>query len=443
MSINTVADASTTALLKLKFLEGIAQGYAKESWFEGARGSADVSSWRQALQVLEDGSTQARGTLRNNQTKTSQLEKELSKLRRELTALQGGALSSKQLNVQVTTDKAQQITLKLHYFQYQASWSPQFEARLSSAAGSLRLVQKAVVTQATDEDWSNIALTLSTSEPSGALASPQLPSVFLDYQRAQKRKEGADLRSFATPQAVEEIIVTASRLDGIEQDKIDLSTVRNYSISYDIPGRVNVTNRNHEPELFEITSNSFDVNLVTQVVPHYSRDAFLTARFTYNQDTPLYGNYMRVYVDGTYVGETTMPTALPQDEITLPMGQDRRIDVEVKPQGAQKDTTGIVGKRKEELTSTVFIITNRRASATAIEVFDRYPIAQHKDIRVEIPRDATPPTDKDWQDRPGIVMWQRSLAGGESWRINHQYEVSYPANKQIEEDYRLQSNPKR
>ena len=64
-----------------------------------------------------------------------------------------------------------------------------------------------------------------------------------------------------------------------------------------------------------------------------------------DQATPLYGNQMVVYVDGVYVGESALPTVLPGAEITLPMGQDRRVEVQVRDQGGQKGKGGFIGRR--------------------------------------------------------------------------------------------------
>jgi len=177
--IAALDDSSRTAELKLKFLEGIAQGYAKESWFEGARGNADITSWRNALQVLDEGSSSARATLRQNARDKRHAQEDLSALQRALQQLQGQRRAATEVVVSVMAEKAVSVPLKLHYFQRNAGWSPQYVAKLDSGQGSVQLQQQAQVRQTTDEDWSNIRLTLTTSEPSGAMQAPACARPFV------------------------------------------------------------------------------------------------------------------------------------------------------------------------------------------------------------------------------------------------------------------------
>jgi len=167
------------------------------------------------------------------------------------------------------------------------------------------------------------------------------------------------------------------------------------------------------------------------VVPRESTDAFLAARFAYNQTLPLSASEMRLFVDGVYAGLSHMPAALPNSELTLPMGQDRRVEVKSLVQAGQDGVGGILSKRKTENTDYLFQITNRRAKTNLVEVYDRYPVAKNKVIKVDVPSSATEPTEKNIEGQPGVVVWRKELAGDEEWEIRHQYSVSYPANSQV------------
>jgi uncharacterized protein (TIGR02231 family) len=423
-------DSSQTAQLKLRFLDGIAQGYAKESWFEGARGTADISSWRSALGVLDEGSSAARKTLRDNTRSRQQLELDLAKLKNEMQTLRGKRLASLQVDVSLAAQTATNATIKLHYFQAGAQWSPNYTSYLNSESKRLRIVQKALVQQFSDEPWNNIALTLSTSAPSGNLVAPATRSQFLDLidpaQVSSLYAPRMEKRAMAD-NALEEVMVTASR--GVASPPAP--EIGNYAVSYRVPGRVNLVNRTDDAQSFELAEFATTAKLVTQIVPRFSSDAFLTAQFTYTDQLPLYASNMMVYVDQVYVGETYLSTTLTGAEVTLPMGQDRRVDVVVTDQGGSSGESGFIGRQKTELTDKLFEITNRRGSDTLIEVFDRYPVAANDDIEVSVPRTATVPGETDYQDKPGVIVWRQTLAGGENTQIRHQYEVSYPAAMQL------------
>ena len=80
LQVKALEDATTAARMQLKFLDGIAQGYAKEAWVGSAQGQANVDSWRSALAVLADGATQAQTTIRNTEPALRDAQAELSRL---------------------------------------------------------------------------------------------------------------------------------------------------------------------------------------------------------------------------------------------------------------------------------------------------------------------------------------------------------------------------
>ncbi|MEQ8207884.1 MAG: mucoidy inhibitor MuiA family protein, partial [Woeseia sp.] len=176
-----IDDAIKSAELRLKFLDGLAAGYSKEAWLGSAQGAADINSWRQALALLESASSDAYTSIREQKAARAAAERDLSLLQRNLVSKRGGALSSTVLEVTVRAATATTTELRLDYFQGDAAWRSQYEARLDSNTGTLRLTQQAVIEQGTDESWSNVALSLSTSDPSGDLEPGGLDPEFLDF----------------------------------------------------------------------------------------------------------------------------------------------------------------------------------------------------------------------------------------------------------------------
>ncbi len=419
-------DASQTAQLKLRFLDGIAQGYAKETWFEGARGNADVGSWRTALSVLDEGSQAARTTLRENAKAIRDAKQDLSQLEREMQSLRGRSRVSTDITVTVASPAVQRATIELRYFQSYASWTPHYTAYVDSETLTLKLNQKGLVMQQTDEDWRNVQLSLSTSAPSGELIAPPVNSEFLQLIDPQQ------VRMSAAPQVQKRSASLALADSEVAAEQGQAAPdIGQYTISYRVPGQVNVTKDSADAASFDLSDMSFAVKLLTHIVPRLSEQAFLAAKFTYDQTLPLYGQSLQVYVDQEYVGETWLPTALPEDVITLPAGQDRRVELVVQNQGGRTDESGFIGRRKSELTANLFSLTNRRKGVAEVEVYDRYPTAINDDIQVSIPKSATPPSERDIDKKPGVIVWRKTLAAGETWEILHAYEVSYPADKQI------------
>lgn len=424
--IVVIDDAVKSAELRLRFLDGMAQGYSKEAWHGSAQGAADIDSWRQALALLESESGTAYAEIRKQKVLRTDAERDLSVLQRELITMRGGALSSTVLEVSVRAARALNTELRLEYFQNSATWSPQYEARLDSDAGQLRLIQQAIVEQRTDEAWNNVSLSLSTSDPSGALSPGEFRPEFLDlYEPAPAAPEFSRLQksSGVSADAMEEALVSAN--------KVVNARVGNYAVTYEIPGRVSVANGGDEKQSFDVSSFDASVDLVTRVIPRNGERAYLAARFVYERNVPLYESKLRVYVDGAYAGMTVMPTALPQAEITVPMGVDRRVEVKAVDQGGRKGREGIVSRKRTETTNYLFDITNRRQAGTIVEVVDRYPVPRNKDIEVDVARSSTAPSETDLNQQPGVILWRKILAPNENWKIHHEYTVTYPADRSL------------
>ncbi|MEX0708408.1 MAG: mucoidy inhibitor MuiA family protein [Woeseia sp.] len=422
--IGAIDDAVKSAELRLKFLDGLTQGYAKEAWAGGARGTADVGSWREALSLLQTASADAYAEIRNQNAARTEAERDLSVLQRELAELSGGSMATSVVELSLRAPRALTTELRLHYFQNNARWMPQYEARLDSDTAELTLIQQAMVYQRTDEAWQDVSLSLSTSDPSGALEPGTLSSEFLDLRdpmpQAPQRAAMNKLQ-MANSDSVEEVAVTGAR--GVP------AQIGNYAVTYTVPGRVSVANNADDAQALDLDSFDFDVGLVTRIMPRRSEQAYLAARFDYDRNVPLLGSTLRVYVDGAYAGMTTMPTVLPNAEITLPMGDDRRVEVNRVDRGASRGEQGLISRRNTETTDYLFEITNRRRSDTVVEVLDLYPVSRNEDITVDVPRSATTPTVTDVDDEPGVILWRKTLSPGEEWRIEHTYTVTWPTDK--------------
>lgn len=430
-----LADENEAAKLRLKFIESVSQGYAKEAWTAGAKGTTNVSSWNDALALIQSGSNDANQLIRNNSQNINTINKEISKLKRQLSHAHGVSLASSELNVTVNAKKAASTKVLLHYYQAKANWKPSYEARLDSNSGSLSLAQQAIVNQSTDENWNNVKLILSTSEPTGELEAPKIYSEILNlYNPALKQKRASfNDTAMSLRSSLEEVIISAEK-DEDYSPQVDIN-IGVFAVNYDIPGRASVPNSSANDLHFDLSRDRVDVDLVSKIVPRESTDAFLAARFTHKQDLPMYAGDMRIFVDGVYVGISKMPDVLPQAEITLPMGQDRRIDVQARSQVGKEGTAGIISKRNTESVDYLFTINNRRDTNTLVEVYDRYPIARNKAIEISIPRSATAPTEQDIENQPGVIVWRKELNPSATFEIKHQYTVSYPSKSKLTTDY--------
>ncbi|MEM1433518.1 MAG: mucoidy inhibitor MuiA family protein [Pseudomonadota bacterium] len=431
-----LADAVSVAELKLKFLDGLAQGYAKDAWYGVAGGSDDTGAWGQALATLDSGASAALAQIRSTAVEQQRQKARRSQLERELKQARGKERASTTIALTATSASAQTIELRLRYPQPAARWRSTYEARMDSASGELELLQQAAVTQTTPEDWTDVELVLSTGNPSRRIAPPTLNPKFVDLYdpeqlRMMKRRRPAaamnGVQGFAAAAPSADMAMEAAPIEEV----VIAAEVTSYGVTYAVPGRVTIANDSDDAQRFDLERLSFEAELVTRIVPRQADAGFLVANFTYAQAAPLAASRLRAYLDGDYVGEATLPAARQGAELELPLGQNRRIEVVVEDQGGLDGESGIINKRREEAVDFLYRIVNRGSTPAAIEVLDQLPVARNEEIAVTVPRSATKPTARDIDDRPGVLKWERSLDAGGEWEIRHQYKISYPADERL------------
>ncbi len=415
--IAVIDDDIATAELQLEFLKGIAQDSAGAERLRAAGGQADIGSWREALEMLGEGAAGARGRIREARVDRRQLEENLSVLERRLRDLRGRAPAAARLSVLLHAAEALDTDIRVHYLQSSAGWDSGYSAYLDTRENSLTLSHEARVRQGTEEEWRDVRLVLSTSNPSGRMKAPEQDSRFLDVYDPVPWADSEE-RMLSRTMALGQ--------DLSETDSGARAAPRRHTVSYNPRERVSISNSADQAHTVPLAEYRHRAALVTRITPRQSAEAFLTARISNESHLPLAAGTMRVFIDGAYVGRSSFPELLPGSETLLPMGPDRRIDVLAIDQGGEKGSQGILSSRTTELTDFLFEIVNRHATATDIEVLDYYPVSRDERIEVTVPRDATPPDSRDLEERPGVIAWRRQLDPGENWRIVHRYEVSYP-----------------
>jgi hypothetical protein len=79
---------------------------------------------------------------------------------------------------------ASRVSFEISYLVINASWFPSYDIRAKSISDPVELIYKANVRQDTKEDWKNVKLRFSTSDPNKTGVAPELKTYFLNYNIA-------------------------------------------------------------------------------------------------------------------------------------------------------------------------------------------------------------------------------------------------------------------
>ncbi len=406
--------------MQLRFIENIARANA------GASGSpaGNAQSLQQSFDFMKTNSSTVLAEKSALETTLAERKKQIDTLRRELQ--QGGGAKNSVMAGEISISTAGgPTTVAVTYLVDDVSWNISTQANLDTAGEQTSLKLFANVSQASGEDWTNIPLVLSTTRPSYNVSHTQPRPVYYNLQDNNRLAELSKSRRPAAQFAadsVEEVIVTGSRRNSY------FST--DYDGEFIIAGQVTVPSDN-TAQTFLMAEASAPASIVARVSPNWEKQAYVYADSRFADIPTLEQANASLTRDGTYIGTGTWPALRADETLKLPFGQDKQIDVKVIRIPSEDGDTGIFNRRQVTETKQQFQVTNRHAQPAVVEVYDVRPNSMNEDLEIEALRGSTRPTATDIDGQPGVVLWRKELAPGETWEINHWYRMSHPADKRL------------
>ena len=110
------------------------------------------------------------------------------RLRAELAELGGRqSVPMSEVEVRIEAPAACKASFTLTYYVRNAGWFPSYDIRSGGLSEPVEISYKANIFQNTKEEWKNVELTLSSSNPTTGSIAPQLRTYWLDYGLAAPR----------------------------------------------------------------------------------------------------------------------------------------------------------------------------------------------------------------------------------------------------------------
>ena len=437
-----IEDDIVSAQAQLKLLEGVIAAPAGHG--EHAP-KIEPNAVGGLLTTVGTSDAAARQRIRNAKIQLRALDEQSEKIRGDLAKIATSRKATTELRATLHASADSSASFSVEYQVTSVSWNWQYEARLDTQKKSVALVRQAELQQGTGEDWSNIELTISTSQPSLNATTPPLASLFLNLQ---------SLAYLGADEELNEVVVTGMRksLSANQMARSaqpimaqDLSApapppvapkstaqmfTTDFIADYRIPGRVSVA-ADRQPRLYPIGDDTFGVDLVARANLAADRAAYLETRFTYEGDVPIDSGAVQLFRDDAFVGLGELPMVLPGADVRIPFGQDQRIRIVVRDESEESGNVGVVNRDQLNERRRRFEITSFHATALPIEVIDRVPVARDEDIRIEVLKGATPPASKDFNGHAGVYLWRLAGEPRKTETIRHYYSVKFPRNKAL------------
>ena len=408
----------------------------------GDKGEArPIAEWRAAFAAVGEEVASADTAIRDAERKQRELDREIARLEQDRAQKPP---SKMEVKIELAAAAATKATLRVTYAVRNARWTPLYDARLDTGAKdrkpALELVRRAEITQNTGEDWSNVALAVSTVRTARGGSAPDLKSLVVQYPQVPRPMAAASALDYAMPAAPPPDRQRQLRASGGKSDEPAMekaaeqqatADVSGFQVVFKIPGRVSL-GASEGAKSLRVSNAMIAPDLTVRAVPVLDPTAFLEASFKQTEDAPLLPGRVAIYRDGVFVGRGQMAAAAKDETVRLGFGADDKVKIERTVVKRNEGSAGLIvttSKTDERAFKTV--VRNGHDFSIRIAIEDQLPVSENEEIQVEMLSSTTPPTASNLRDKRGVLEWAFEAKPGEVRDINFAWRIRWPKDKGV------------
>ncbi|WP_353173756.1 DUF4139 domain-containing protein [Acinetobacter rudis] len=357
--------------------------------------------------------------LANKQKKD--LEQRLSELQSDLNRIGDHNFNQRQLKFYLQTLSSGEISIS--YVVPYARWQPIYKAELDSKNKQLTLTRMAMLMQKTGEDWNNVKLTLSTSQPTAHVQQLNPEAWWVDYQQPQPQPRPmpapiAMYDSMSRSKLAEEVYVeepAAPQFPQFNQEEL------NFSSEFRSNTKTSISSGQQQIQL-PLKTEQYPIELSTWVIPKQSDQAMLNVEIlNFNQQWP--AGSIKLYRDGDFVGQQNL-NLLANQQPQINFGVDQQVKVEKIDLMDKK--ISLANAQQQTQQKYKYIIENQHNYPIKLVLMDAAPQSRNS-LLSTVSKYSMTPTQTQWQNQPNINQWMIPLEAKQKFELQVEHQFKYPA----------------
>ena len=368
----------------------------------------------------------ARARLWPTQKALAATQETLARARAAYAALPSADMEFTALSVAVTAAAPGDQNVTITQYISGASWRPFYDLKLTREGDDALAVDRSVlVTQYTGEDWTDVALTLSSSAPADQAAPSMLwpdlrqitPEVDMTFKAAAD--DGATYYEEDTEVVAEAAPAPITAGAALEGD----------TVVYVYPTPVTIASDVEDLRL-ALDSLTFAPVVKAVAVPSHDRTAFVMASFTNASEEPLLPGEALLFREGVLVGTTWLDVLAPGVETDIAFGAIETLRLKREMPKRAEGETGVFTTLNEMTESVVITVENTGTEAWPVRLLDQAPYSEQDTLEIEVT--ATPsPDETDVDGQRGILAWEFDLQAGAKQTITLDHSLSWPEGMEL------------
>jgi uncharacterized protein (TIGR02231 family) len=372
--------------------------------------------------------------------KIKNIDKEIKVLEGEWSSLHEPAKKTKKfIAVLFKSTKEQKIKIEATYVTPRAQWAPLYKVSVPLTLREVDLAMFSKIQQKTGENWKNVALTISNVIPLQGVGLPSPNTWTLDVQRYRARKSktfGRGAMDKAAPAMSVQESKEEADFEQVPEEEATFAYAQReelpLSFEYKIPQMLDIESRNKET-ILPLFGRKLQGEFFYYAVPGKSPLTFLVCQA--RADKELLSGPLNVYFGGRFIGKTFLSEKKPGEDFHLNLGADREVKVKrEKIKDKVKETFFGQLERNTVVREMAFKMTleNMKDKPVKLKVLDTIPVSRTDKVKVKDISINPAPSEKDYQDREGVLLWECQLKPEEKQEITIEFVVTYPKDLPVQ-----------
>jgi uncharacterized protein (TIGR02231 family) len=403
---------------QIRFIESIRQPDSKLST-DNANGP---DHWDAVLKFKSSRGTTTRELRRKSAREIRDEKNKLENARKKLKDMMADSRKGHYLaSMDISAPNAAETTLGVVYQIRNAGWKPVYHLHADTLNNQTTLSYFGEIDQNTGEDWNDISLELSTGQPSRGTNPPRLSPWIVDYSKPRVRsaqKFSSGLMNMAERQQ-------DSAMSAPKRKAIVVQAGTSYT--FEIPQQQTISAGTRKFRAL-IVKEIIASDLTYTAVPKISKKVFLTGKHKNTGDFQWLPGQSEIYLDGSFVGRSRMKSTSPGQTLELGLGEDSSIRIERKLIKKETGGKGIFGQNEKVRFVFEIKLENFKKQPVKLTLKDQLPLPYHEDIKVAVNRIEPQANETDKQN---FLIWNLTLAPGETKTITLDFQVEYPRKKVV------------
>lgn len=383
----------------------------------------------------------------------ARIEADIRALDEEVRSLGGVKRKEKKfIEVVLEAKVAGPVKVLLSYIAFGPSWAPVYDVRADREGKGLKLQAYAVVRQASEEDWMNVALRLSTAKPYLGGTQPNLEPWYLkEYTpppRSYGRRAMSEDREMSMMKKERAMPAPSAGAPGApvsEEAAPEPPEIRQAEASVDegqgatvfaLDGKSTVQNDNQPHRVF-LFDRDYHADFEYSAVPKLAPFAYLRASVTNTNEATLLPGPMNIFVNGAYLATGHLPQVAVGEPFFVSLGVDESVQVTHRLVRRFKEADALLSGANRWSYRYLITVKNSRKTPESFRITDQFPMPTREDIKVTRNE---PPVKRDknytlpWPKilDNGLMEWTFDLKPGEKLELPVSFQIEYPRSMNIQ-----------